>query len=327
MGLSLAVLALAGAAAWFLLKRPGRLPAEVAAMVNGRPIPAYRLAEILSSAQLNESLTTPGRRQGLTRMIMEGLIEEELAVAGAETAGLTVSPEEALAWAAYFAPDPLKPGAAAVGDTYPERFLEIVRRRLLIKNFLERLAAKGTPEAADWREFASSWRARPKPGSYLVRVMILPDLETAREIQSQENRNLDRLATGLKKAGRPVLLSSLFWLPEEAMEPALLLEAEKMSRGGPDGYVYPAASWSEPLPFAGHQAIYEFVRLARGRPYLEELGCALIAFKAAWREVAYQNWLAGEKSRARIQLNPDLDLTVGSLWAEGQPGLHCCSGD
>jgi len=267
---------------------------SVALLVNGRPVPRSAVDQVLEWGSY-PSLGLGGEIEGAESlpMIIDKLIDEQLILAEAEKAGLTVTRAEVDEAAAAL-------GTAWFGVQPPPAELDDLRRALRNHLLIHKMTGRIMVErrvlsAAQWRVFWDQWPQSREP-RYLVRVLLLPGSDEPPELPEEKGLTLSGLAGALEKRGLPVVLSEPFWLAGDS-----LAEGERQMLAG-----LGRGRFSPPARLKESWAIYEVTDVDRGPDREEEFKKARAAFEERAGEEAFLNWLADLKARAKIELNPAL---------------------
>ncbi|MDR1545629.1 MAG: SurA N-terminal domain-containing protein [Deltaproteobacteria bacterium] len=297
---------------------------EVAALVNGRPVPRSALEAVLEMGDY-PSLALGGPRAGAVTVsqILDRLVDEELVLQAAEANLVRPSEgqvEESLAafmvsWGCRA--DGSGSACRAPGGQAKESFVEAVRKRLLLNEMVRRAAAwRSRPNSREWRRFWREFLIRRLPGALFLRTRALltqdePQVEAI--LSRPGRRSLDELAEQIRQAGfqavvsRPLALQPLALRLSAApaaddatgrLRPELLAElAEALRRPG---------RLTAPVNFGDSLAVFEVLEVARTTEPEELAEAARAAYEREIGERAFEQWLAELRASAEITVNPNL---------------------
>ncbi|MDR0881176.1 MAG: SurA N-terminal domain-containing protein [Candidatus Adiutrix sp.] len=264
---------------------------EVAALVNGRPIPKAAVEQVLEWG-FYPALDRGGERDITAPRVLARLIDESLVLAEAKKAGLAVSDQEVAQ-----AQDELVSAwfGAAPPPAELEDLRQALRRQLLLRKMTEKVAAeRRVLSAAAWRQFWAGW---PKnlPPRYLVRVLFLPPRDQAPAWPIKKPPSLAQLAAQFEKKGLAVILSGPLWLGADQFPPAdraalKQAVAEKRLAG--------------PFRLPESWAVYEVLEVVPGPTPAEEFQAAKAAFEDQAGRLAFQEWLAALRAGADLKMAP-----------------------
>lgn len=265
---------------------------EVAALVDGRPILKSSVNRVLEWGFYPQALSGSPRQEARTiENVLEKLINEQLILAEAAKAGLTVSDSEiALGEQAL--------DSAWFGVSPPPAEMTELRQALRNQMLLRKMTEKVMVErrVLSPSEWAAFWEGWPKNRNYrlLVRVLMLPPLAELPEIPARRQLKLDDLADFFETEGFLVIVSDKFWLSASKLEPDILKALEEAALAGrPVGPFRLAESW----------AAYEVLEIDRGLSQADELREAAAAFEDLAGEKAFQKWLEEIRTGAEIKVN------------------------
>ncbi|MDR2945343.1 MAG: SurA N-terminal domain-containing protein [Candidatus Adiutrix sp.] len=272
---------------------------EVAGLVNGRPIARAAVNRVLEWG-FYPQLGQDGERGGAVAVsqVLDKLIDEQLILAEAGKAGLTVSEAEVqqLEKALDTAWFGVKPPPAE-----RDELRQALRNQILLRKMTEKVMVDNRVLAAN--EWAAFWEGWPKNAHrrFLVRALMIPPLVELPEIPERQRASLDQLGEYFEAEGFSVIISEPFWLSESRAEPEILAALEAalesaLEERRPVGPFRLEASW----------AAYEALEFDPGPSLEEELRTAAQAFEELAGERAFQAWLKDLKAAADIRINPSL---------------------
>lgn len=267
---------------------------EVAVVVNDRPIGKVAVDRVLEWGFYSD-LGQPGEREATIPLILNKLIDEQLILAEAEKAGLTVENQEldraqSGLGSAWFG---ASPPPAELGE-----LREALRNQLILRKMTEKIMIERRVLSADeWRVFWAGW-PKGQPSSFLVRVLLLPPVEEAPVIPAKQRQNLENLADQFKLEGLAAIVSGPLWLSGDGFDPkGLEVLEEGLAQKKLAGPIRLDESW----------AIYEVLEIKPGLSPAEEFRAAQTAFENLAGEKAFREWLDELRATADIKINPALN--------------------
>ncbi len=272
---------------------------EVAATVDGRPIPKSAVDQVLEWG-FYPRLGQGGEVEGAVTLpqILDKLIDERLIVAAAEKAGLTVSEAEVDQAAnglvsAWFG---AVPPPAELGE-----LRQALRNQILLRTMTEKvMAERRNLSAGEWQKFWDAWPKDPPP-RYLVRALLIPPVPEAADLPLSRWGSLEEQAHYLKKAGLTTIISDPMWLVGARQDPEVVKALEKALSLG---------RLTEPLRLPESWVVYDVLDVDRGQAPVEDFQAARVAFEALASEKAFLDWLKERRAKADIRINPIFAETV-----------------
>lgn len=265
---------------------------EIAAKVNGRPIPRAALDRVLEWG-FYPDLDQGGERELNLPLILDKLITEELILGEARKAGLKATPAEidaelAKMESALFGADPPRPERAELRQA--------LSSFLLVRKMTEKVIADRRVLSADkWRDFWEKWPKDRAP-SFQVRALLLPPSEQDPE-KPEKMESLDELVVHFRKEGLAAILSQPLWLSGGRLDPLVVEELRQAFRQG---------RLSVPVRLDESWAIYEVLGLTEAPSAAEEFELARQSFESLADEEAFRQWMAEVRAAAKIEYAPQL---------------------
>jgi hypothetical protein len=283
------------------------------ALVNGRPIPSEALNGVIPTGLELPKAANGGGNQLSIKLKLEQLIDEELIRQAAEKAGVVI--EQTLidrTVEQYRSSSGCQDNPNSVVCQPPKgealkSFSYAVGQRLLWEHMASLVANRyARYDSREWRQF---WRAflleHAMISVYRVRVLLTQDEPAVWKLlnSAAPKDTLDRLANLVKEDGftvmitEPMLLNLLspqtYLMFREAGLDAELAEAENspVQRTGP-------------VKLRESVAVFEIVESVPSTDPQELVAAAKSAYERKADEKAFNNWLAGLRQAAVIEINP-----------------------
>ncbi|MDL2226303.1 SurA N-terminal domain-containing protein [Deltaproteobacteria bacterium OttesenSCG-928-M10] len=268
---------------------------DVAALVNGRPIPKSAVIRVMELGFYPRPGETQERIKGSASVvqIVGNLIEEQLIIEEAEKIGLTVDEKEldeslSLLGSAWFGVEP--PPAELL------ELKEAIYNQMLIRQMTEKIMLERRVLSADkWREFWEAW-PKNKPPRYLVRALLLPPLNQAPHLPVRRRHTLENLAEYFERQDLEAVVSEPLWLGREFMAKDGVPEALKEAAA--------KKTVTVPLRLEESWVIYEILKVEPAPTPPQDFKAAMEAFESMAGEAAFNKWLTEVRAKSDIRINP-----------------------
>lgn len=281
-----------------------RLPRDIAATVDGRPVAAAELEAAVRSLTAGFGQPTPALERELPRIrraVLERLVDRELMLAEAGRRGLRPDQaeiERELAAAGGRLPGEELEATLSQAGSDPERWRRTIEQDLAVRMLQEQLAAAvnvGEQEVADRL-------ARPREEGALPEEVRASQILVRDEAAAREARRRIQGGASFADVARQVSLSpdaqrggDLGYFARGQMPP----EFEAVA------FALPAGQLSDVVetPYGYHLFLVTGRREARARGDAEGQAAARSALLAEKRDAALRAWLAEARRGARIRYN------------------------
>ena len=268
----------------------------VAALVDGRPITAAEVNQVISWGLYPQRgpAESGTAEAAVRRAVLEKLIDARLVLGEAERRGLAVGQYE-LTRAAAGLESPWAGGALPPGEA--DALRSALRHQRLAHKMTETIMREGRLLSAEsWRSFWVNW-PRPRPDRYQVRAMFLPPVLESLDSPARNQGDWGQLAEKFKLEGFPVIISEPLWLRSDRLESGLAEAlATAWARRRPSGPVRLASCW----------VIYEVLAVNRSPEAAQALLAARASYEMRAGEEAFRRWLHARRAEADIRINPNL---------------------
>ncbi len=266
---------------------------DVAAVVNGRPIPRTDLDRVLEWGAYPR-VGAGGETLGAATLprILDKLIDERLILDEAEKVGFRVKEAEVDRAAADLASAwfGAKPPPAELSE-----LRQALRNQILLRKMTEKvMAERRVLSVEEWERFREAW-PKQRPPRYRVRALLIPPVEETLALPRNPWGTLEQMAGQLKNVGLTSILSDPLWLVGARLDPAV---AEALEKAAAQGRL------TDPIRLPESWVVYEVQDVDRGQPPVQDFQAARTAFEALAGEKAFRDWLAELRAGAEITVNP-----------------------